>query len=194
VVCPETAHFGSSFFSTVFVPVNCPRIVMPRTNGVREPENAMKMRMIWIAVLSVVVGVSVEWFEPRPLSAQSNTPSGGDKILYYTCPMHPSVKTDWPSRCPSCGMALVPVYSGDVATNNPSSSATNNAAKGKPRPYPLDTCVVDGMKLGSMGDPYVFVYEGQEIKLCCASCQPVFLKDPAKYLKKIQDAEAAPKK
>jgi YHS domain-containing protein len=166
-------------------------------------KNFMKMRMIWIAALAVVVAASVEWFEPRPVSAQSNAPAGGDKILYYTCPMHPSVKTDWPGRCPECGMALVPVYAGDVATNKPPATATNNpssratnhtaAAKGTPRPYPLDTCVVDGMKLGSMGDPYVLVYEGQEIKFCCANCQPVFLKDPAKYLKKIQDAEAAPK-
>jgi Heavy metal binding domain len=137
------------------------------------------MRMIWIAALAVAVGASVEWFEPRPLSAQSNTPSGGDKILYYTCPMHPSVKTDWPGRCPSCGMALVPVYAGDEATNNASSIATNHpAAKGAPKPYPLDTCVVDGMKLGSMGDPYVFVYEGQEIKLCCGVASRFSSKTP----------------
>jgi len=50
------------------------------------------------------------------------------------------------------------------------------------------------MKLGSMGDPYVFVYQGQEIKFCCSSCKPEFLKDPEKYMKKIQDAEAASQK
>jgi YHS domain-containing protein len=58
-------------------------------------------------------------------------------------------------------------------------------------PYPLNVCVVDGMKLGSMGDPYVFAYQGQEIKLCCSNCKPDFLKNPDKYLKKIHEAEAS---
>ncbi len=39
----------------------------------------------------------------------------------------------------------------------------------KPKPYPLDTCLVCGMKLGDMGKPYVFVYKGQEIKVCKVS-------------------------
>ena len=70
------------------------------------------------------------------------------------------------------------------STNNVPASGTNAAAK----PYPLDTCIVDDMKLGSMGTPYVFVYQGQEIKFCCADCKPEFLQDPDKYLKKIQNA------
>jgi hypothetical protein len=32
------------------------------------------------------------------------------KILYWTCPMHPTVKMDKPGKCPICGMPLVPVY------------------------------------------------------------------------------------
>lgn len=62
-------------------------------------------------------------------------------------------------------------------------------AKPKAKPYPLKTCLVSGEKLGSMGDAYVFVHEGQEIKLCCKGCLKDFKKDPAKYLKKIQEAE-----
>ncbi|MCX8091776.1 MAG: hypothetical protein N3I86_12740 [Verrucomicrobiae bacterium] len=64
----------------------------------------------------------------------------------------------------------------------------------KAKPYPLDTCLVSDEKLGEMGKPFVFVHEGQEIKLCCKSCKKGFDKDPAKYLKKIKDAEAAKKK
>ncbi len=61
----------------------------------------------------------------------------------------------------------------------------------KPKPYPLKTCVVSGEKLeGDMGKPYVFVYKGQEIKLCCKSCLKDFTKDPAKFMKKIQEAQA----
>ena len=70
-------------------------------------------------------------------------------------------------------------------TDMPSAKTNSTIAKDA-KPYPFDTCLVDGMKLGSMGDPYVFVYQGQEIKLCCPDCKSVFLKDPKKYLKKIQ--------
>ena len=64
----------------------------------------------------------------------------------------------------------------------------------KPKPYPLKTCVVTGEKLGEMGDAYVFVQDGREIKLCCKSCLKDFKKDPAKYIKKIEAAEAKAKK
>ena len=118
--------------------------------------------------------------------------SAGKKILYYTCSMHPSVKSDKPGSCPICGMSLEPVYASDNAMTNAPSSTTNSAAASdsKPTPYPLTTCVVDGMKLGSMGAPYVFVYKGQEVKFCCAGCRPQFDQDPDKYMKIIKDAEA----
>jgi YHS domain-containing protein len=60
----------------------------------------------------------------------------------------------------------------------------------KPKPYPLKTCMISGDKLGEMGEPYVYVYEGQEIKFCCKGCLKDFKKDSAKYMKIIQEAEA----
>jgi hypothetical protein len=60
------------------------------------------------------------------------------------------------------------------------------------KPYTLKTCIVSGEKLGGdMGDPFVFVQDGQQIKLCCKDCKPKFDKEPAKYLKKLADAEKA---
>jgi YHS domain-containing protein len=64
----------------------------------------------------------------------------------------------------------------------------------KPKPYTLKTCAVTGEKLGTMDKPFVFVHEGREIKLCCKDCQKDFKKDPAKYVKKIEEAEAKAKK
>ena len=58
------------------------------------------------------------------------------------------------------------------------------------KPYTLKTCVVSDEKLGGdMGEPFVFEYKGQEMKLCCKSCKKDFDKDPAKYIKKMQDEE-----
>ena len=78
-------------------------------------------------------------------------------------------------------IANAPVRADDSATNSPSA---------KPIPYPLSTCPVSGDKLGEMGAPYVFVYQGQEIKFCCPDCKKDFLKDPQKYLNQIK-ADAA---
>ena len=63
--------------------------------------------------------------------------------------------------------------------------------KSAPKPYPLDTCIVSGDKLGTMGDVVVIVREGQEIKLCCKGCIKDVDKDPAKCLKKIDEAAKA---
>ncbi len=63
----------------------------------------------------------------------------------------------------------------------------------KLKPYPLKTCVVSDEKLGGMGDAYTFEYEGREVKLCCKSCLKDFKKNPAKYVKKMEEAEAKKK-
>lgn len=60
------------------------------------------------------------------------------------------------------------------------------------KPYPLDTCIVSGEKLGSMGKPHVIVKDGQQVKFCCAGCEDDFNKEPEKFLKEI--AAKAPAK
>lgn len=56
------------------------------------------------------------------------------------------------------------------------------------KPYPLDTCLVCGMKLSMMGKPFTFVYQGQQIKVCDEGEKAEFEKEPAKYLKKLEEA------
>jgi len=54
--------------------------------------------------------------------------------------------------------------------------------------YPIDYCIVSGEKLGGMGDPVKFDYEGREIEFCCGNCIATFKKDPEKYLNKLDAA------
>ena len=76
----------------------------------------------------------------------------------------------------------------------PTSRADGTNAVAAIKPDLLTTCPVSGDKLGAdMGKPYVFVYQGQEVKLCCPMCKADFDKDPAKYLKKIRAADTAEK-
>jgi YHS domain-containing protein len=78
----------------------------------------------------------------------------------------------------------------DDQTN--SVSATPHAPP--PKPDLLTTCPVSGDKLGEMGKPFVFVYKGQEVKLCCPDCKTDFDKDPKKYMKLIRAADKPQKK
>ena len=83
---------------------------------------------------------------------------------------------------PVCLLLALTVWSADSPT------------KEKAKPYVLKTCSVSDEKLGEMGDPFVFTYEGREVKLCCKSCKKDFDKEPAKFIKKIEKAEKKEKK
>lgn len=84
--------------------------------------------------------------------------------------------------------AIALTYSPLFADNQTNSvSATPHAPP--PKPDLLTTCPVSGDKLGEMGKPFVFVYKGQEVKLCCPDCKNDFDKDPGKYMKLIRAAD-----
>ena len=77
----------------------------------------------------------------------------------------------------------------------PASQADDTNTVSTVKPDLLKTCPVSGEKLGGdMGKPYVFVYQGQEVKLCCSMCKADFKKDPAKYIAKIRAADKPDKK
>ena len=63
-----------------------------------------------------------------------------------------------------------------------SCASTGSTAAGGVKPYPKDTCIVTGNKLGSMGAVITQVHEGQEVKFCCKPCVKKFASNPAKYI------------
>ena len=92
------------------------------------------------------------------------------------------------SRRVAGGLILAAVFTAVPAIIH--AGGTNSVAASKPVPYPLDTCIISGDKLGGdMGEPYVFTYQDQEVKLCCAMCKKDFDKEPAKYIKLIRAAD-----
>ncbi len=48
--------------------------------------------------------------------------------------------------------------------------------------YALETCVVSGEKLGSMGEPIDKLYGVTLVRLCCKGCIKKYEADPAKYV------------
>ncbi len=71
-----------------------------------------KKLLIWILAAGIVAAVTISVIGcSRPVG----TPTAGEKpaaekiIEYWTCAMHPSVRSDKPGKCPICGMELIPV-------------------------------------------------------------------------------------
>ncbi|MAW60603.1 MAG: hypothetical protein CMJ94_07185 [Planctomycetes bacterium] len=62
-------------------------------------------------------------------------------------------------------------------------------------PYLLETCLVSGKKLGSMGKPIDVEVEGRAMKLCCKGCIKKLKAEPKKYLdaldRQIMEQQAA---
>lgn len=50
------------------------------------------------------------------------------------------------------------------------------------------TCPVMG---GPVDGKHFVVYQGKRYGLCCAGCEQEFLKDPAKYIKALQEREGS---
>lgn len=59
----------------------------------------------------------------------------------------------------------------------------------KPAAYPFTKCLISGQNLGAHGEPYRFVRDGQEVKLCCEACLEDFDKDAAKLMQQIKAAQ-----
>lgn len=65
----------------------------------------------------------------------------------------------------------------------------NAAVVKEQRPsYPLETCVVAGGKLGSMGKPTEMVLAGRLLRFCCGGCEPKVKANPNKFLSQLDQA------
>jgi YHS domain-containing protein len=84
------------------------------------------------------------------------------------------------------GIAAAP-YASPQAAKPAAPAADEKKAEFKGDVYALDTCLVTGKKLGSMGAPVVKSYDGREVRFCCEACVPKFEADQAKYLKRLDE-------
>lgn len=55
-------------------------------------------------------------------------------------------------------------------------------------------CPISKEKIGAMGAAVPVVYKGKIINLCCTGCSKDFAKDPAKYMKIVNEELAKNKK
>src|SRR5258708_1739279 len=81
----------------------------------------MKFKNLSVALLIGIISLFA-------VSCGNKQAAGGkpDNVDYYTCTMHPSVRSQNPNdKCPICGMDLVPVLKKNATTNVPESPAKN---------------------------------------------------------------------
>ena len=87
-----------------------------------------KITLIVALALALALAAGAAWISQRVPATGAATEAR--HILYYTCPMHPSVHADRPGDCVLCGMKLVPVYAGSIGTTNATSVPTPNSCCG----------------------------------------------------------------
>lgn len=94
-------------------------------------------------------------------------------------------------------LVAVPLLAQSVAAGKLIAITENDAAwvARESKSYPLTVCVTSDEKLGSMGESPTYIYRtpgkpDRLVILCCEGCEEDFMKEPAKYLAKI---DAAPK-
>lgn len=83
---------------------------------------------------------------------------------------------------------VITIAAGPAPSTDPAVSAKPQAADSAKTdwagdPWPLDTCIVAGEKLGPLSEQVISVYEGREIRTCCDKCLAKFKAEPEKYLK-----------
>lgn len=83
----------------------------------------------------------------------------------------------------SCATTPAPAGAAPVAKEAPKKAAP------KPKPYPLETCLVTGDDLDEMDERVSTVYDGQVFEFCCKPCLKKFHKNPAKYVKLLEKAK-----
>lgn len=95
--------------------------------------------------------------------------------------------------CASLLVAAAPAFA-QSSSDKKAAPQTESAVIAKARAeYPLKKCLVSDEDLGSMGDsiPYIHREAGKPDRVvffCCEGCTDDFKADPAKFLKKLDDA------
>jgi YHS domain-containing protein len=91
-------------------------------------------------------------------------------------------------------LTLLAVGLASCAAPTPAATAETTPAKvakkaaPKPKPYPLETCLVTGDDLDDMDERVSTVYQGQTFEFCCKPCLKKFHKNPSKYVKALAKA------
>ncbi|HEV2762907.1 MAG TPA: SCO family protein [Pyrinomonadaceae bacterium] len=142
-----------------------------RSNGARA------VGLVWAGALVVVLACGAALGQ-TPGAAQAGggkSAAAHDGEAHYSCPMHPSVKSKTPGRCPKCGMALRLAEKGTPAASAPV-APVGTRADGRPSTLPdLELLDQDGKTVRFYSD----VVKGKTVVInfifttCTTICPPL---------------------
>ena len=90
------------------------------------------------------------------------------------------------------GLTATRAFAADKPAATKTDAEIINAARAS---YPLKTCLVSNEPLGSMGEAAGYIHRAagkpdRVVFFCCEGCSDDFKADPAKFLKKVDEAAA----
>jgi hypothetical protein len=68
----------------------------------------MRNKILILSIVATICAASAV-FAQTIQSSSVSVPPTSSRAQKYSCPMHPEVVTDYPGKCPKCGMTLVPL-------------------------------------------------------------------------------------
>ncbi len=120
----------------------------------------MKGKKIIIAlILLMLFGLMIVRIFSKARTQPTQQTQVTQATQYWTCAMHPSVKSDKPGKCPLCGMDLIPVET-QVAAEMKAEKAVKAERKLLYYRNPMDPRITSPMPMKDpMGMDYIPVYE-----------------------------------
>ena len=145
-----------------------------------------------VAMFTVMAFCALALVSAQAAKAKTQVPAGVQahvQKVTYTCPMHPTVTSDKPGKCPKCGM-LLEAKTAAVAT----APAKAKSAAAKPKVVSA-ICPVTGENIPDVTKAKggKSVYKGKTYYFCCGSCKPKFDRNPEKYLARAASGKAKSK-
>ncbi len=153
----------------------------------------MKQTIAMVVLAGVVALAGLTWTDAA--AQEATPPPKGDIYMLTTCPVsgeelgsrgEPIIKSYGGREVRFCCEGCVSKFEADKEAYWKKIDAAE--IKEQKKLYPLDTCLVSGQKLGSMGEIVDKVYKNRLVRFCCGECPATFEKDPANYLKKLDAA------
>jgi membrane fusion protein, copper/silver efflux system len=81
----------------------------------------MRQKILYIS-FSFLLGLFLGWLVFHPSQKAEKKPDQAKEMTksdIWTCAMHPQIRMPHPGKCPICGMELIPVAEGNIATIDP---------------------------------------------------------------------------
>lgn len=84
------------------------------------------MKKYIITILALIVGLGLGWVFFAGESPEPKHDHSEEAVEFWTCSMHPNVRSQEPGDCPLCGMDLIPANSGGSEVDNSAITLSDN--------------------------------------------------------------------